>query len=168
MGGVQFLMKKQNWHNGFEETKTRKSDVTARGKPVEVEPGTLSIHFTGAQARPANFQDDASEFICRKQWLWLNNQRRIIVGSGTGRVSLHATFRTETIVNLCANTVPLKTKTFRNKWAEKKGIKIMTNSSVENWYFYLGVKTFGENSKRRRSSGSRDLTCGSKPYINVD
>jgi NADH dehydrogenase FAD-containing subunit len=57
----------------------------------------------------------------------------IIVGSGVDELPLYNPMNEVTIVEFMPNIVPLKTKTFRNKWSvlEKAGIKIMTTSSVE-------------------------------------
>ncbi|MGM0634993.1 MAG: dihydrolipoyl dehydrogenase [Bacteroidota bacterium] len=154
--GVQFLMKKNKIDviNGFGKVKPgKKVSVTDdKDKTKDYEAKHIVI-ATGARSRELpNLPQDGKKVIGYREAMSLDKQPKsmIVVGSGAIGVefaSFYNSMGTDvTIVEFQPNVVPIEdvdvSKAFE-KIYKKKGIKIMTNSSVES------VDTSGKKVKAK-------------------
>jgi len=154
--GVQFLMKKNKIEviNGYGKIKP--------GKKVDVDGTEYSadhiIIATGARSRELpSLPQDGVKVIGYRKAMTLEKQPKsmIVVGSGAIGVEFasfyHAMGTEVTIVEYLPNIVPVEdeevSKQFERSY-KKRGIKIMTNSSVERVeHTDSGVKAFVKTKK---------------------
>ncbi|MBW2937948.1 dihydrolipoyl dehydrogenase [Aureisphaera sp. CAU 1614] len=149
--GVQFLMKKNKIDviNGFGKIKP--------GKKVDVDGKEYSadhiIIATGARSRELpNLKQDGKKVIGYREAMTLKEQpkKMIVVGSGAIGVefsNFYNSMGTEvTIVEFLPNLVPLEDEDVSKQFEKifkKRGINVMTNSSVES------VDTSGKGIKAK-------------------
>jgi dihydrolipoamide dehydrogenase len=152
--GVQFLMKKNKidvleGHGKLKKGK-KVSVENSKGKTTEYE-GEHIIIATGARSRELpSLPQDGKKVIGYRKAMTLEKQPKSMIVVGSGAIgcefaSFYNSMGTEvTIVEFQPNIVPLEdeeiSKSFE-KIYKKKGIKIMTNSSVEK------VDTSGDKVK---------------------
>ena len=145
-GGIQFLMKKNKIDviKGFGKVKAgKKLEVTDEaGKVTELTANKGIVIATGARSRQLpNLPQDGKKVIGYREAMTLPKQpkKMVVVGSGAIGVEFayfYNTLGTEvTVVEYMPNIVPVE-DTEVSKQVErsfkKQGMKIMTNSSVEN------------------------------------
>ncbi len=144
--GIQFLMKKNKIEviKGTAKIKAgKKVEVTDdKGKTSEISASKGVVIATGARSRELpNLPQDGKKVIGYREAMTLSSQpkKMIVVGSGAIGVEFayfYAAMGTEvTIVEYMPNIVPVEDEEVSKQLErtfKKKGIKIMTNSSVES------------------------------------
>lgn len=165
--GIQFLMKKNKIEviKGTAKIKAgKKVEVTdEKGKKSEISASKGVIIATGARSRELpNLPQDGKKVIGYREAMTLPSQPKsmIVVGSGAIGVEFayfYAAMGTEvTIVEYMPNIVPVEDEEVSKQLErtfKKKGIKIMTNSSVES----VDTKGKGVKAKVKTKKGEETL-----------
>lgn len=165
--GIQFLMKKNKIDviQGTAKVKAgKKVEVTDdKGKKSEIAATKGVIIATGARSRELpNLPQDGKKVIGYREAMTLPSQPKsmIVVGSGAIGVEFayfYAAMGTEvTIVEYMPNIVPVEDEEVSKQLErtfKKKGIKIMTNSSVES----VDTKGKGVKAKVKTKKGEETL-----------
>ncbi|SHE42507.1 dihydrolipoamide dehydrogenase [Psychroflexus salarius] len=154
--GVQFLMKKNKidvLNGNGKLLKGKKVEVTDKNDKKTTYEADHVIIATGARSRELpNLPQDGKKVIGYRKAMTLEKQPKsmIVVGSGAIGVefaSFYNAMGTDvTIVEYLPNIVPVEDEEVSKQFEriyKKKGIKIMTNSSVES------VDTSGKNVKAK-------------------
>ncbi len=166
--GIQFLMKKNKIDvlNGEGKLKSgKKVDVTDdKGKTTEYSASHIII-ATGARSRQLpNLPQDGKKIIGYREALILKNipKKMVVVGSGAIGVEFayfyNAMGSEVTVVEYMPNIVPVEDADVSKELAKnfkKKGIKVMTNSSVES----VDTKGSGCKVKVKTKKGEETLDC---------
>ncbi len=154
--GVQFLMKKNKidvLNGNGKLLKGKKVEVTDKNDKKTTYEADHVIIATGARSRELpNLPQDGKKVIGYRKAMTLEKQPKsmVVVGSGAIGVefaSFYNAMGTDvTIVEYLPNIVPVEDEEVSKQFEriyKKKGIKIMTNSSVES------VDTSGKNVKAK-------------------